>query len=187
MVHSYIAAISLFSIFLLNFYVVIRECYRRRIEVYQKTRLLLTELRTAANESCHLWKQDNYPHLYSPVSPCIALQWTYRDGAIVNLPWALLVRGDYIVMRSGHAAPGPCTEVNGKCSFRTNEVYGFMDTKDQQPVTSSMKPMVRTPSPDLICVLENTPYLDNLKLILLNSNRRPPTIYNQQRYVVIFT
>lgn len=184
MIKCYTAAISLLAIFILNFYVVVRECYRRRTEVYRKTRLLLSEIKMAAEESCYSWQSNNYPHLYSPVSPCIALQWTYRDGVIVNLPWALLVRGDYIVMRSGHAAPGPCTEVNGKCSFKAQEIYGFIDPKEQPTIAASIKPTVRTPIPDLICVLENTPYLDNLKLILLNCNRRPPTIYNQQRYVV---
>jgi len=54
------------------------------------------------------WHPGNYPHLCSPFSPCITLQWTYRDGNIVNLPWALLVKGDFVVIRPGQAAPGFC-------------------------------------------------------------------------------
>lgn len=180
----YPASMALSIIVLINFYVVVRESYRSRTEVYRKTRLLLSDIKVAAENTCYTWQANNYPHLYSPISPCISLQWTYRDGAIVNLPWALLVRGDSIVMRSGHTAPGPCREVNGKRFFKAQEIYGLMDPKEQATGASSHKPTVRAPIPDLVCVLENTPYLENLKLVLLNCNRRPPTIYNQQRYVV---
>lgn len=26
------------------------------------------------------WKDEHYPHLCAPYSPCVILQWTYRDG-----------------------------------------------------------------------------------------------------------
>ena len=60
-----------------------------------------------ARSTCQ-WKSKNYPHLCSPQSPCLTLQWTYRDGEVVNLPWALLVAGDIIVMKPGQQAPGYC-------------------------------------------------------------------------------
>ena len=60
-----------------------------------------------ARSTCQ-WKSENYPHLCSPQSPCLTLQWTYRDGEVVNLPWALLVAGDIIVMKPGQQAPGYC-------------------------------------------------------------------------------
>ncbi len=44
----------------------------------------------------------------SPQSPSISLQPTVRDGAIVNVPWALLVRGDVVVLRPGQSAPALC-------------------------------------------------------------------------------
>lgn len=43
------------------------------------------------------WKPEHYPNLYTPYSPCITLQWTYRDGKLVNLPWSLLVKDDIIL------------------------------------------------------------------------------------------
>lgn len=55
------------------------------------------------------WEPENYPHLCSPLSPCLTLQWTYRDNNIVNLPWALLVAGDIIVVKPGQQIPGYCT------------------------------------------------------------------------------
>lgn len=27
-----------------------------------------------------VWKENHYPHLCAPFSPCVILQWTYRDG-----------------------------------------------------------------------------------------------------------
>ena len=54
------------------------------------------------------WKSENYPHLHSPQSPSITLQPAIRDGKMVNLPWALLVKGDVIILRPGQSAPGRC-------------------------------------------------------------------------------
>lgn len=177
----YLAAISLAAILSLDLFVVIRENNLRRTEVYRKTRMILEDLRLAERELCSEWQACNYPHNCCPLSPCVSLQWTYRDGVIVNLPWALLVKGDYIVMRPGHVTPGPCTEVNGKRSFNTLEIYGV---SQNEPPPAPVKPIARNPFPDIVCCLETTPYLSNLKLILENCSKRPPTIYNQQRYLV---
>ncbi|XP_075158243.1 transmembrane protein 94-like protein l(2)k05819 isoform X2 [Haematobia irritans] len=177
---SYLAAFALTAILSLDLFVVIRENNLRRTEVYRKTRLILEDLDLAEKELCSEWQACNYPHNCCPMSPCVSLQWTYRDGVIVNLPWALLVKGDYIVLRPGHITPGPCSEVNGKRKFCDQEIYGVLQA-DVPPV----KPVARTPLPDMVCCLENTPYLNNLKLILENCAKRPPTIYNQQRYLLV--
>lgn len=70
-------------------------------------------LRNFVNEWKHKceWIPENYPHIHSPQSPSITLQATIRDGNIVNLPWALLVKGDVIVLRPGQPAPGRCRNV----------------------------------------------------------------------------
>lgn len=47
-----------------------------------------------------------------------------------------------------------------------------------------VRPTVRQPLPDLVCILSKTPYLENLTTILEKSLKRPPTIYNQQRHMV---
>ena len=47
------------------------------------------------------WQPLNYPHLHTPEAASIVLQWTLRDGAHVNLPWALLVKGDIIMVKPG--------------------------------------------------------------------------------------
>ena len=57
------------------------------------------------------WMLKSYSDLNTPVSPCISLQWTRRDGHLVNLPQPLLVRGDIIHLRPGHRAPARCEEI----------------------------------------------------------------------------
>lgn len=59
-------------------------------------------------QSTVLWSAENYPHLHSPLSPCITLQWTLRDGNTVNLPWSLLVQGDVILLKPGQKVPAKC-------------------------------------------------------------------------------
>ncbi|XP_055389798.1 transmembrane protein 94 isoform X2 [Condylostylus longicornis] len=175
----YFSALIIFVILTLNIYIVVRENNLRRTEIIRKAKLILEEIKVA-EELCYDWKFFNYPHLFCPVSPCVTLQWTYRDGEIINLPSALLVKGDHIVLRPGHTAPGSCYEILTNKKFKTNEIYGIA----QVPEPPS-KPAARPPLPDLICCLENTPYLDNLKYILENALKRPPTIYNQQRYLLV--
>lgn len=48
--------------------------------------------------------------LFCQPSPAVSLQWTYRDGHLVNLPVILLVEGDIIALRPGAEAP---TELRG--------------------------------------------------------------------------
>ena len=50
------------------------------------------------------WQPLNYPHLHTPEAASIVLQWTLRDGAHVNLPWALLVKGDIIMVKPGQGS-----------------------------------------------------------------------------------
>lgn len=175
----YISSVLLFLILSFDLFIVIRESNLRRTEIFRKTRLALEEIRQAEEIYCEDWDKDNYPHLCCPISPCVSLQWTYRDNQIVNLPNALLVKGDHIVMRPGHITPGPCYEVGGKRKFKGNEVYGVPQLTE--PPT---KPVARKPLPNLICCLETTPYLDQLKITMEEFLKRPPTIYNQQRYLV---
>lgn len=71
----------------------------RHDEVPNRVRAVLQRLANDIN-NIH-WVKENYPDLYAPLSPCITLQWTYRDETLVNLPWALLVKDDVILMRPG--------------------------------------------------------------------------------------
>lgn len=58
-----------------------------------------------------VWNPKDYLNLNSPQSPCISTQWTYRDGELVDLPTVLMVKGDVILLRPGHAVPVQCQEL----------------------------------------------------------------------------
>lgn len=91
----YLSATFLMLILMATTILVIRENNLRRTEIHRKTQTILEEI-SLAKILCKNWTADNYPNLCCPLSPCVTLQWTYRDGIIVNLPWALLVRGRLI-------------------------------------------------------------------------------------------
>lgn len=47
-----------------------------------------------------------------PFSPSVTLQWTQRDGLLVNLPWALLVKGDIVHLKPGQTSPCHVSRLN---------------------------------------------------------------------------
>ncbi|XP_055296845.1 transmembrane protein 94 isoform X2 [Sitodiplosis mosellana] len=175
----YFTSICVLCILLATIVLDVYECYLRRTEIFRKVRLIINEVELA-QKLCKDWTPENYPNVYSPMSPCVTLQLCYRDGGVVNLPWALLVKNDVIVIKSGQTAPGDCKEISGKRKFKTGETYGLA-----QPLEAPVRPTVRSPLPDMICILERTPFLDNLRKILDKSPKRPPTIYNEQRHLLI--
>lgn len=182
---SYVlTGICLLLILSLTVLFVLREEKLRNTEIRRKAELILEDIKLSITLSKD-WKSKNYPHLCSPLSPCISLVWTYRDNELVNLPTALLVEGDIIVMRLGMTAPGKCREVNTKATkpktFVLGDSYG-LNSHNSEPPT---KPIAVQPLPDLICVMEHTPYLDNLKLSLDKFLHRPATIHDRQRQVLM--
>ncbi|XP_031627987.1 transmembrane protein 94 isoform X2 [Contarinia nasturtii] len=177
----YFTSIWVLFILLATITLVIYECYLRRTEIFRKVRLIINEIELA-QRLCKDWTAENYPNKNSPLSPCVTLQLSYRDGQIVNLPWALLVKNDIIVIKPGQQAPGDCSEISppGKRKFKMGETYGIA-----QPMDAPSRPKIRSPLPDIVCVLEKTPFLDNLRKILDKSPKRLPTIYNEQRHLLI--
>ena len=99
-------AFALFIIAVLNLIFVCWDTGLRRSEMRTRVKWVqqfLNEWRGKCD-----WKPENYPHVHSPQSPSITLQPAFRDGRLVNLPWALLVKGDVIILRPGQSAPGRC-------------------------------------------------------------------------------
>lgn len=175
----FITALLLLALLAATVFVQLRENRLRKSELHRKVRDALDDLESALI-LCEDWTPDNFPHIYSPLSPCVTLQWTYRNGRIVNLPWALLVKGDFIVIRPGQVAPDECTEVGGKCRFTAGETYRLTN-----PIEAPPKPTARPPLPDLLCILDKTPFAENLQTALNTFLQRPPTIYDQQRDTLI--
>lgn len=147
----YLTAVLVLLILILNASFVYREEKLRRTELERKTKLILEDIQLSITLSKD-WKSINYPHICSPLSPCISLVWTYRDNELVNLPTALLVEGDYIVMRLGSSAPGNCHEVNHKTAkpkiFKLGDTYGLNSHNSDPPV----KPVAIQPLPGKKCL-----------------------------------
>ncbi|XP_072762979.1 transmembrane protein 94 isoform X2 [Anoplolepis gracilipes] len=166
----------------LNFILVMLDNKLRHEEIPHRVKILLEQL-NVARSTCR-WKSKNYPHLCSPQSPCLTLQWTYRDGEIVNLPWALLVAGDIIVMKPGQQAPGYCVSYDDPEApvLHARETYN-------PPVHSAHEifstPQARLPLKNKIYKLQETPYLVNLRMALDQALDRPVTYYNRKRHLLM--
>ncbi|CRL04759.1 CLUMA_CG017819, isoform A [Clunio marinus] len=183
----YFTGVLLFLILVLNVVFVHREEKLKKTELKRKAEQLLEEINLSVILSKD-WKSINYPHLYSPLSPCISLVWTYRDNELVNLPTALLVEGDHIVMRLGMHSPGSCSQLVKDCNSKTTKTRKFklgdsygLNSHPSEPL---IKPKAVQPLPDIICMMEHTPYVDNLKASLEKFLDRPPTIHNRQRHIL---
>lgn len=166
----------------LNFILVVSDNKLRHEEIPYRVRVLLDQLEVAKNTS--QWNPENYPHLCSPLSPCLTLQWTYRDGHIVNLPWALLVAGDIIVMKPGQQAPGYCVPYDDAEApvLHAREVYS-PQVHSANEIFST--PQARLPLKNKIYKLQETPYLMNLRMALDQALNRPVTYHNRKRHLLM--
>ncbi|KAK2583635.1 hypothetical protein KPH14_009573 [Odynerus spinipes] len=167
---------------ILNFILVVSDNKFRHSEIPNRVRVLLKQLENA-HARCK-WDHENYPHLCTPLSPCLTLQWTYRDGQIVNLPWALLVVGDIIVMKPGQQSPGYCVPYDDPDGtvLHAREVYS-PQVHSVNEIFST--PQARLPLKNKLYKLQETPYLTNLRMALDQALDRPVTYHNRKRYLVM--
>ncbi|KAK2192270.1 hypothetical protein NP493_35g02013 [Ridgeia piscesae] len=104
-----VEALLLLLILVVNVYFLAWDDSLRQKEMANKARQVL-----AAIEACYcgdVWTPQEYINLYCPLSPSVSLQWTMRDGHVVNLPTSFLVKGDVILLRPGHVVPATCDEI----------------------------------------------------------------------------
>lgn len=154
----------------------------RQHEIADTVSLLVKQIQGQINTI--KWNAANYPELGTPYSPCVTLQWTYRDNRVVNLPWALLVKDDIIIVRPGQHSPGYC-EALDKCDIpllHAKEVYG-PSLQNANEIFSI--PKARKPLENRKYRLLETPYLDNLKVALEQGVDRPITPNNKQRHLLM--
>ncbi|XP_056644666.1 transmembrane protein 94 isoform X2 [Diorhabda sublineata] len=175
-------AIPVLILLLINVFLEIYDNKLRHQEIPHKIQAVLDNLIKEKKQI--KWTQANYPDLYTPFSPCITLQWTYRDGEIVNLPWALLVKGDIVLIRPGQISPGYCEALEKQSEFpllHAKEVYA-PTLQNANEVFST--PKYRKPLEPKKYRLLETPYLNNLKIFLEQALDRPVSQLNQQRHLV---
>ncbi|CAG9824590.1 unnamed protein product [Phaedon cochleariae] len=161
------------------------EIYDNRLrhnEIPNRIRSVLEKLKTEQRNI--KWSAENYPNLSSPTSPCITLQWTYRDGQLVNLPWALLVKDDIILVRPGQASPGYCESLDKHSEFPLLHAKEIFSPSLQNANENFSAPKFRKPLEPKRYRLLETPYLNNLKIFLEQALDRPVSQLNQQRHLV---
>ncbi|CAH0398033.1 unnamed protein product [Chilo suppressalis] len=178
--HAYLLweAFFIFFILIINLLIAFNEEYLYRNEIPHRVKKVLENLDESIEEA--KWKEEHYPHLCAPFSPCVILQWTYRDATIVNLPWALLVEGDIIVLRPGQEVPGHC---KGLQPEDPELFFGQIFQPTSQPKEHFTAPRIRTPHQNKAYRMCETPYLKNLKLALEQATSRPVTVFEKQRYL----
>ncbi|XP_059152862.1 transmembrane protein 94-like [Physella acuta] len=125
------------------------------------------------------WSSENYPHLHTPMSPCISLQWCMRDKMLVNLPHTLLVAGDVIMLRPGHPAPEHCQAVEGDMVLKSGEIY-FSEMHQE----SGEGPQPRKPLVPKKFVLKETPIIKNIKSMFEENPSKPLSFLENERYTV---
>ncbi|XP_053975202.1 transmembrane protein 94 isoform X3 [Hylaeus volcanicus] len=174
--------LSVCCLVVLNFALVVSDNKLRHEEIPHRVRILVDQLEVAKTTS--QWNPENYPHLCSPLSPCLTLQWTYRDGHIVNLPWALLVAGDIIVIKPGQQAPGYCVPYDDPDApaLHAREVYSPQIHSANEIFST---PQARAPLKNKIYRLQETPYLTNLRMALDQALDRPVTYHNRKRHLLM--
>ncbi|XP_044020998.1 transmembrane protein 94 isoform X3 [Aphidius gifuensis] len=172
--------VLLFVIF--NFILVVADNKLRHNEIPHRVRILIKKLESAQN-ICK-WEAENYPHLCTPLSPCLTLQWTYRDGKIINLPWALLVMGDIIVIKPGQQVPGYCKpfDCQNDPKLYAKDIYNPPAHSTNEIFST---PQARLPRQNKLYMLYETPYLTNLRMALEQALVRPVTYYNRERHLVM--
>lgn len=110
-----VESIILILVLLLNCSIIFWNSKSRHLELYNKARKLSEKILSCTNndELIERWASGKfYPNLNTPTSPCITLQWTFRDGKLVNLPAALLVTGDVILLNPGRTVPAKCRRID---------------------------------------------------------------------------
>ncbi|CAG0889218.1 unnamed protein product [Darwinula stevensoni] len=140
------------------------------------------------------WKEENYPHLHMPLSPCITLQWTIRDGKLVNLPWALLVEGDTVLLRPGQEVPGHCSQLkksgadeqgDGKRSLHFGDIYSPLPM--EKKIDMYNVPKLRQPLEANPYIMLETPYLEHLRHSLSRGHLRPKSAYEDEQHLIWIT
>ncbi|XP_026818266.1 transmembrane protein 94 isoform X1 [Rhopalosiphum maidis] len=179
--------ILLFILLTINLATVLWDNKLRHEEMFTKLDNVMKKL-NCYKDKCH-WKKENYPHLCMPFSPSVTLQWTQRDGVLVNLPWALLVKGDIVLLKPGQTSPCHVSRLRDKDKWAPAELTRWEifnpDIASTMKNKTTVPTMVsRNPLKNVAYILNETPYLNNLKLALELSQNRPCSFYTKCLYLL---
>ncbi|GAA6075532.1 transmembrane protein 94-like [Tachysurus ichikawai] len=122
--------------------------------------------------------------LFVPSLPAVSLQWTYRDGRLINLPVSLLVEGDIISLRPGSEAP---TELRGiqeeeHVILSQSDVFSHLSSPPS-PLDQERSRPHRLLQPKLFRVTQ-TPAVEVVQRCLELSQHRPVSVLDNERFTV---
>ncbi|XP_033095289.1 transmembrane protein 94-like isoform X1 [Anneissia japonica] len=174
----YIAeALILLVLLMINVYATGWDYSLQRNEMIRRGELLLDYISDCIDQGVK-WTASSYPSLHSPFTKSFSLIWTYRDGRLVNLPSALLVEGDRVMIRPGQVAPAKVRHIE-----ETELILNVGDRfeAESSKLSSPTLPVARKPlKANCFQVLE-TPYLKNLRVALHQSQNRPVSVLENKR------
>ena len=170
-----VSAAVMLVLMTLNLFLSGWESYQRSVEMFKRAEHMIELVKQVGDEAD--WSSANYPHLHTPLSASIVLQWTVRGGVTVNLPWALLVTGDTILIKPGQTAPARC-----KLDSDDHEVY--LDEGDVYAPVQDNEGKQSSVSADRFVLLE-TPYIKQLELVLEKATDKPLSLLMKQRHFLI--
>ncbi|KAG2455764.1 TMM94 protein, partial [Polypterus senegalus] len=124
----------------------------------------------------------HYPDLLTPPSQSISLQWTYRDGCLVNLPVSLLVKGDIVVLRPGQEAPTSLRGLQEKEHVVLERGDIFCHFSSPPSPLDGDKPCshhVLQPQPFRVT---KTPIVESVQRYLELGDQRPVSVLDNERF-----
>eukprot|EP00095_Tigriopus_kingsejongensis_P007584 maker-scaffold506_size152672-snap-gene-0.29 protein:Tk07584 transcript:maker-scaffold506_size152672-snap-gene-0.29-mRNA-1 annotation:"Uncharacterized protein KIAA0195" len=128
------------------------------------------------------WNPTHYPHLHTPMAASIVLQWTIRDKKQVNLPWALLVESDLVFLKPGQAAPGRCHSFDDPSVRLVEGDLLHVDTHHRTEISPT--PEFKNPAKPQLFIMDETPYLSMLELVLRRKERVHKSVLNKHTYLL---
>jgi len=178
-----IAGVAVLIVACSNLVITGLDAYLRREEIFRRVDRVIEELLC---ESQREWNTGNYPHLHTPMSASVVLQWVVRNGEMVNLPWPLLVKGDIVLIKPGQISPARCTLLDEKITISLEQGETFhMDAFKR--MEKSLLPEFKSSMEPQKFRLEESPYLKELEQVLLDASNRPISKLDKHRHYLMTT
>ncbi|XP_061182038.1 transmembrane protein 94-like [Saccostrea echinata] len=155
----------------------------RKREFICLSKLVLKQIEECLSKTS--WSITDFPPVHSPISPCISLQWTIRDGKNTNVPIPLLVKGDIILLRPGQRVPAKCVILRensvGDKILMEGDIY-VQEKETEKRRLSADAPQSKTPVSVTHFKLLETAYVSQLRKILSNKVKHPVSSTENERY-----
>ncbi|XP_063961258.1 transmembrane protein 94-like [Lytechinus pictus] len=166
----------LFMFLCFNAYLSGWDCRLQHREMVDRTKELIKQLEGMISQEVS-WTSDDYLPLFSPHTNSIMLQWTLRDGQLVNLPWTLLVTDDIILMRPGKIAPTNIRILSDESNLelQAGEVYHPIIPEPQS------EPTARHPLKPAKFQVMDTPFIPHLRTCLKGAQKKPLSSFDNKR------